>query len=169
MISCPLASPCRITQRFGERPDVYGQFGLKGHEGIDLAGPVPGQLVSIYAPYDGVIYEVGDQGKKGYGKFIRLRTFPSKNGQKRELVFGHLSVIGVKLGDEVRFGDSIGIMGSTGFATAPHLHFGLRRIDAAGKVIDYGNGFTGYVDFLDYLIPYVPDWKTRKPPLISLP
>lgn len=167
MIPCPLASPCAITQKFGLNPKVYKRFGLKGHNGVDFAAATPGQLVPVYSPYDAYVYEVGDEGEDGYGKFIRLRTYPTNNGQCRELIFGHLSVIGVKLNQEVHLGDNIGIMGNTGFSTAPHLHLGLRRIDSSGLVIDYGNGFKGYVDFLPHLVPFVPTWKTHYSRLIS--
>jgi murein DD-endopeptidase MepM/ murein hydrolase activator NlpD len=150
MLPCPLQGPVRLTQHFGQHPEIYKQFGLKGHNGIDLTGPKAGALVPVHAPYDAEVYEVGDQGKKGYGKFIRLRTAANKKGVRREIVLAHLSLVSVKPGQEVSLGDAIGIMGNTGFSTGPHVHLGLRRV-ADGKIIDYNNGYMGYVDFEKYL------------------
>ena len=152
MILCPLQNPCRVTQRFGQRPDVYKQFGLKGHNGVDFAGQHPGELVPVYSPYDAVVHEVGDQGTKGYGRFVRLRTAPNAAGYRRELVLGHLSSIVVNAKQEISLGDSIGIMGNTGFSSGPHLHLGLRRIAPNGSVVDENNGFSGYIDFLPWLL-----------------
>lgn len=159
MILSPVQSPCRITQRFGERPEVYAQFGLKGHNGIDFTGPQKGVLVPVFSPFDATVYEVGDQGVKGYGKHVRLRTAPNSKGIRREIIFGHLSVVSVELNQEVAIGDSLGIMGNTGFSSGPHLHLGLRRIAPDGTVIDAGNGFAGYVDFEKYLLFWSTDPK----------
>lgn len=165
MIPAPVESFCRITQRFGLHPEIYIRFGLKGHNGIDFTGPRAGILVPIFSPYDGEVWEVGDEGDDGYGRFVRVRTAPDASGVRRELVFGHLSEIAVKKGNWVNLGDRIGTMGNTGFSSAPHLHLGLRKIDANASVMNYNNGFKGYIDFLPFLL----FWRRQGPDMVSFP
>lgn len=162
MILSPIAGINRITQKFGLRPEVYAQFGLKGHNGIDFTGRFKKQMATIYAPIEGVVTVVQDDGKAGYGKHIKIRTVaPDAKGRIKEVVLAHLSEFTVKKGQFVYQLDPIGVQGNTGFSTAPHLHFGLRFIDAkTNAVLDYGNGFKGYVDFLPHLRFWaLPDGK----------
>lgn len=155
MILCPIKGNARITQHYGDRPEVYSQFGMKAHGAIDLTGAVRGELVDIHSPYDALVWEVGDQGNGGYGKFVRLLTDKDGKGQLREVVLAHLSEVNVKQGERVYLGDKIGVMGNTGFSSAPHLHLGLRRRDAKTyAILNYNNGYKGYIDFEDYLLPW---------------
>lgn len=127
----------KITQFFGERPDVYKP--LKGHMGIDFRtiyddskdGKRP-----VYAAANGVIVECGDQGDKGYGKFVRLR-----HNDGSESIYGHLSDHSVQKNQSVFVGKQIGVSGNTGFSSAPHLHFGYRL-----ENFDPNNGYAGYID-----------------------
>lgn len=82
------------------------------------------------------VKEIGDQGKKGYGKFVRL----IRPGGA-ESVYGHLSEILVKQGEEIGAATPLGKSGNTGFSTGPHTHWGYRP---AG--FNANNGFAGYVD-----------------------
>lgn len=164
MLHCPVKSPCRITQVFGENPKIYSQFGLKGHNGIDFTGPEKGVPVAIYSAIEGYVYEIGNQGKAGYGKYVRVRSHsPDDRGRLKETIYAHLSDITVKQGQFMPMGDKVGIMGNTGFSTALHLHFGLRFLNTIGKVLDAGNGYSGYIDCL----PYIRFW-VDKPELSSL-
>lgn len=140
----PIA-PVQITQNFGERPEVYGQFGLKGHNGIDYHTKFPDTpdgKRNVLAPYWGIVKEAGNDGAKvGYGKFLRI-DLPDG----AQIVLGHLSAFKVKAGDAVEPGQIIAIADNTGFSTAAHLHFGYRP---PKWVID--NGFKGYVDQSKFL------------------
>lgn len=139
-------SPATITQKFGENPQIYKQFGLAGHNGIDFRTKFIDSLTGkrpATAAMDGKVIEVGDEGKGGYGRFVRLR-----HGGSSQTVYGHLDVALVKVGDLVHAGDRIGITDNTGFSTGSHLHFGFRP-DEWEKNIN--NGFKGYVDPLPYL------------------
>jgi|TARA_Y100000296_G_C5069470_1_gene204116 murein DD-endopeptidase MepM/ murein hydrolase activator NlpD len=138
----------RITQRFGLNPDIYDQFGLDGHNGIDY-GVSTG--TPIFAAHDGVVTKVKFD-KLGYGTHIRLRD-PAFG---RETVYAHLSEVEVEVGDLVGMGDKIALSGNTGFSTGPHLHFGYRRLIPSKKdlsewkVKDYSNGFFGWVDPIEF-------------------
>lgn len=141
-----------ITQKFGENPGVYKQFGMAGHNGIDfrtrfVSNALSGK-VETKAALKGTVLETGDQGTKGYGKFIRLRHEGSS-----QTIYGHLSEIRVHNGEEVEEGQVIGITGWSGFcipanSRGAHLHFGYRP-DNWEKI--YNNGFKGYVDPLPFL------------------
>jgi murein DD-endopeptidase MepM/ murein hydrolase activator NlpD len=101
----------RVTSAFGElRP------GRAPHEGIDI--PMPAGT-AIRAAASGRVILRGLQ--QGYGKYtcIAHRTIST--------CYAHQSRFGTKLGARVRRGEVIGFVGSTGDATAYHLHFEVRR------------------------------------------
>jgi hypothetical protein len=126
----------RISQVFGINPQMYAQFGLSGHNGIDFACPVGTPLV---APESGVV-ESGNDGKGGYGLYIRIFT------PKGEHVLGHLSQIIIGSGNIAK-GQVFGLSGNTGFSTGAHLHWGYReRNGVRGTVLNSGNGYKGYID-----------------------
>lgn len=143
----------RITQTFGKNPQIYSQFGMKGHNGIDYGVPVG---TPIFAPFSGWVKAKNDSG--GYGKHIKIRS----KEKRLECCLGHLIRFNVKNGDYVNMGDVIGLSGNTGFSTGPHLHFGIRTLLYAGDkdvfkwpVDNYNNGYFGYWDQL----PYTITWK----------
>lgn len=139
-----------ITQYFGERPSVYKQFGMAGHNGVDfrtrfLTPPDPTPLGRryIYAALGGEVMQVRNEGNRGYGLFVRLQ-----HGKKAQTIYAHLTRSYVKVGDKVYAGQKIGLSGNSGFSSGPHLHFGYRPEDWEKR---YNNGFKGYVDPLPYL------------------
>lgn len=138
----------KITQNFGERPQYYGQFGLQGHEGLDLI-PTDSQW-DIYAPEDGVIVRDIDDPRYGgaYGNVIVLLN----KQNKRAWWFAHNTENYVKVGQEVKRGDKISKMGATGNVSGAHLHLGLRRADDNGNAINMNNGYQGFINPLPVLL-----------------
>ena len=146
MINCPLQNGEKfllnwiqtrpvITQEFGERPEVYKQFGLNGHNGIDFRAAIGTQL---FAPIEGVA-TIGDEGSGGYGKYIKITK------DNLEVTIGHLSEFQVSNGQQVYLGDKIAKSGNSGFSTGPHVHLTVKfRKD--GKISDKGNGYKGAID-----------------------
>lgn len=134
----------RITQGFGENPAMYDQFGMLGHNGVDYGVPVG---TEVFAPFEGDVYQVGDEKGTGYGRYIKLRK------DNLEFVLGHLSEVHVYTGQKVYMGDVIGKSGNTGYSTGPHLHVGVRYIED-GRVLNYTNGYKGYVDCLPMFITW---------------
>jgi len=124
-----------ITQRFGARPEYYAQYGLAGHEGLDLAAPAGTPVVAAHAG-SAITYH----GSPTYGEYVCV----SATGL--QTLYAHLSRIDVRDGDAVTPGQIIGAVGVTGNSTGPHLHFGVRPIP-----IDFGNGFKGWCDPEPYL------------------
>jgi len=131
-----------ITQKFGENPQIYSQFGLKGHNGVDYRTKFDDSRLGrreLFSIISGTITQVGDQKKRGYGRYIRMRS------NDFEVVYGHLWSAKVKVGDKVSEGQLLGITDNSGFSTGAHLHLGIRRIKN-GKIQDYNNGYLGYID-----------------------
>ncbi len=104
----------RISSGFGMRRHPFLRS-WRAHAGIDYAAPTG---TRVRAAGDGVVEFAGAKG--GYGKAVILRH----RGQYSTL-YGHLSRVapGLRRGARVAQGDIIGQVGSTGWATGPHLHY----------------------------------------------
>jgi hypothetical protein len=147
-----------FTQRFGMNLMDYKQFGMNGHNGIDIAG-IKG--TPIVAPCKLWITYTNDS-DTGYGINVFGETETQKiNGEyyKLEMVFGHFDSIVVKAGKWVNKGELLGYMDSTGYSSGHHLHFGIRPIWSKDgnnwTQMFYNNGYKGYIDpepFLPHII-----------------
>ncbi len=160
MINSPLpgkkGKDWRLTQGFGERPDLYKQFGVKGHDALDFAGPNPGDKVPCFACYDGEITAMG-WSSYGYGNFIKILTDRGGDGNHRELLYAHLDSFApnISIGSRVYLGDQLGIIGTTGNSTGVHLHLAVRKINPLdGAVVNYDNGFKGRFDYEPFLLEW---------------
>lgn len=91
------------------------------HTGVDLTAP---KGTPIYAALDGVVEVVsnGGAGFSGYGKVIVINHFG-----KLWTLYSHQSANLVKVGQHVKQGEKIGLVGRTGRATANHVHFEVRN------------------------------------------
>lgn len=99
------------------RGDVSQGFGENGHTGIDIMADMG---VPIVAAADGVVIAV-DGSDIGYGNRIEI-----DHGGGISSLYAHLSVMSVAMGQRVAQGQLIGLVGETGWATGPHLHFEVR-------------------------------------------
>lgn len=125
IFSWPVPGLHTITSMYGERIDpISGERSF--HSGVDISGPnALGQTVVAIA--DGVVYTIRND-ENGCGKWINIRHddgFMSR--------YCHLSSIDVEEGMEVKRGDPIGKVGSTGRSTGPHLHLELKK---DGNLVD---------------------------------
>lgn len=108
----PVAHPnLRVSSRFGDAR------GGRRHKGIDLECPA-GTPVHATAP--GIVTFSGTQG--AYGDIVVI-----DHGGGYSTAYAHLSRRALRAGDPVRRGDIVGAVGRTGNATAPHLHYEVRR------------------------------------------
>lgn len=115
----PFANPApgqAITSRFGNRPDPFFG-GLAMHAGLDFRAPTGTPIRSTGA---GTVVTSGYSG--GYGILVEV-----DHGYGLSTRYGHLSKAKVKKGDVIRAGDLVGLSGSTGRSTGPHLHYEVRR------------------------------------------
>ncbi|MFO7659347.1 MAG: M23 family metallopeptidase [Candidatus Cloacimonadaceae bacterium] len=102
----------RISDGWGVRMHpIYRR--LYFHRGIDIANKIG---TPIYAAAEGEIVLTGYD--KEYGKIIKI-----KHDDMFETRYGHLHTFKVAIGDKVRKGQIIALMGSTGMSTGPHLHY----------------------------------------------
>jgi len=87
------------------------------HRAIDIAGP---KGTPIKAADSGYVAVVG-RSDKGYGRYVLI-----DHGNGFQTLYAHFSVIYVKVGQSVAKGQTIGLCGSTGKSTGPHVHFEIR-------------------------------------------
>ncbi|MBR1784401.1 MAG: RNA polymerase factor sigma-54 [Bacteroidales bacterium] len=100
----------------GIKSSPYGWRWQRGHHGVDIALRTGDE---VHAAFAGTVRVASRMG--GYGNCIVVRH---ANGL--ETLYGHLSKINVKTGQPVAAGEVIGLGGSTGNSTGPHLHFECR-------------------------------------------
>lgn len=109
----------RITSRYGYRKDPATGV-KKHHNGVDIGAVRPGVWGDpIYAAASGTVTNTTPDSVGGNWIWIY-------HGNGMYTVYMHCSKQLVKVGDKVNRGDTIGLMGSTGYSTAAHLHFAVR-------------------------------------------
>lgn len=121
----PLSIPSPITSLFGWRlHPISGD--QRFHTGTDIGAP---KGTPVLAGRTGRVAVADTMG--GYGLTVVLR-----HGEKEDLesLYSHLSQLLVEPGEQVEQGDVIGLVGSTGNSTGPHLHFEMRQLTADGWV-----------------------------------
>ncbi|MCR5506554.1 MAG: M23 family metallopeptidase [bacterium] len=115
----PLGAPVkkvRITSPFGIRPDPFFKTPAM-HTGIDFGGK---EGTPLYVTAAGKVIQAGPRGD--YGLAVEV-----DHGLGFTTLYGHLSKITVQKGDIVEEGTKVGLAGSTGRSTGPHLHYELRH------------------------------------------
>ncbi|HEY9641594.1 MAG TPA: peptidoglycan DD-metalloendopeptidase family protein [Coleofasciculaceae cyanobacterium] len=109
----PLPIPVPLTSGFGWRiHPITGD--RRFHSGIDLGAPFGTPVLSALA---GRVVSATEMG--GYGLAVVVQA----SGIQQQNLYAHLSAIAVKPGDWVEQGSVLGLVGSTGSSTGPHLHF----------------------------------------------
>ncbi len=107
----------RVASGFGYRIDPIYRT-RKMHKGIDFSAP---KGTEVYATGDGVVKLVKRM-RWGYGTHIEI-----DHGYGYTTLYGHLSATKVRPGEKVKRGQLIGLVGSTGKSTAPHLHYEVAK------------------------------------------
>lgn len=140
VVRTPLEKPVVIESSFGLR--LHPVFlELKLHTGVDFDGTT-GQLVRSAA--DGVVVFADVQ--DGYGNVVVV-----DHGDQIATVYAHMSRYSVKVGTTLKKGDVLGLVGSTGYSTGPHLHFEYRVSGAPVDPvphIDFGEPLPGSCEAL---------------------
>ena len=114
----------RLSGTFGKKR-FFNKQPRRPHSGMDIAAPTG---TPILAPAAGTIIETGDYFFNGNTVFI-------DHGEGLITMFCHMDSIGVKVGQQVARGESVGTVGMTGRVTGPHLHWTIslnnNRVDPA--------------------------------------
>jgi murein DD-endopeptidase MepM/ murein hydrolase activator NlpD len=116
-----------LTSFFGYRSDPFNSANAEFHPGIDFKGN-RGDEAKCTA--NGKVVFAGWYG--GYGNCVRIA-----HANNFETLYGHLSRITVKVGQEVTVGQKVGEVGSTGHSTGNHLHYEIRKNGKAVNPIKF--------------------------------
>ncbi len=127
----PAVTPVRglLTSGFGYRSDPFtGRRAF--HRGVDIVAPAGKE---VYATGDGIVTRAGRAQGLGNAVFI-------SHGFGFSTRYGHMSRIHAKVGEKVRRGDVIGLVGSSGRATGTHVHYEVhvdgRAANPLGFILD---------------------------------
>ena len=142
----------RITQQFGNTTfAAAGAYNGKGHNGIDLAAPIG---TPLRAALTGRVLGTGNtdsvRGCYSFGKWVMIQH---NNGLNT--MYSHLSQINVSTGQSVGTGEIIGYSGETGYATGPHLHFGV-YVSSATQIVKLGSATNSTTPCAQAVMPVAP-------------
>lgn len=117
--------PLRITSPYGRRNVSHIKGATSWHDGVDIGrdkNKYPsgvGASGNVYSVANGTVINVGEN--KDRGKYVIIQ-----HNAEIQTLYQHLNSISVKVGQNVKSGDTIGQMGCTGVGNATHLHFEIR-------------------------------------------
>ncbi len=141
-----MASAQQVTSTFGTRSDPF--HGKKRmHAGVDMGAKTG---TPVYATGDGIIRRSRVAG--GYGNLVEI-----DHGFGYQTRYGHLSRLLVAEGSFVRRGQMVGLVGSTGRSTGPHLHYEVR---IGGKPVDP-------TKYMQIVFTRQPDWNAIRYAILS--
>jgi murein DD-endopeptidase MepM/ murein hydrolase activator NlpD len=112
-----------MSSRFGRRTDPFNASTISFHSGVDFAGKLGSAIISVAA---GVVVESGE--RSGYGGIVEIN-----HGGGFKTRYAHNKQNLVKVGDVVKKGQIIALMGSSGRSTGPHVHFEVYKY---GRAVD---------------------------------
>lgn len=130
-----------INQYFGANPQNYAQFGLPGHEGIDVMAPSGSRIFAV-APGTVSMVRTDPQGHN-YGIHVRIEHIDGW-----QTIYAHLQQALVSQGQQVKAGDTLGLADNTGNSFGSHLHLTLKR-----KNQSFQNWPYNIFDPTPYLLP----------------
>ncbi|MFN2223181.1 MAG: peptidoglycan DD-metalloendopeptidase family protein, partial [Candidatus Promineifilaceae bacterium] len=143
-----------ITQHFAANPRNYAQFGLPGHDGVDIRAP-SGSKVFAVAP--GEVFRVHDQPTgHNYGIHVRIMH---QDGYKT--IYGHLQKAFVRTGQIVEAGAILGLADNTGNSYGSHLHLTLKKVGAKVNNWPYN-----IIDPTPFLLPLL-GWQEPAGPFLE--
>lgn len=127
--------PDTITSHFGIRNDPFNA-NTSMHTGTDFGAPTG---TNVYAGAEGKVIKAESYG--GYGNAVIIQ-----HSEVYQTLYAHLSELKVTSGDIVKKGQLVGLIGSTGRSTGPHLHYEIIKNDVPINPEEYLNNFSNYND-----------------------
>ena len=164
MMKVPINSEnIKITSRYGNRKYYYqGKLIKDFHNGIDLV-PSPCNNNEILAFADGVVTSMQKTGRQyGTGCYVRI-----KHSNGLYTLYYHLKsgTICVNVGDKVKKGQKLGIIGTTGKSTGTHLHFQIDKGSSKTSINPYDYLFNDKI-FIEEKAQELP--KVNKPNILLM-
>lgn len=167
----PFEGTFQVTYPYGIKDNAY----LSGvHQGIDMGNPSNSNVYSINT---GVVTYAGweniENKKQGFGLYVTVKFDVTDSGYKK-VFYAHLSKVNVVVNQKVSNSTILGVMGSTGFSTGPHLHVEIREYSSNGtllKIINPANYMgiqnkIGKYDSVNYRI-YLDDTGNTKSEIVG--
>lgn len=130
-----------INQYFGANPQNYAQFGLPGHEGLDIMAPTGSRIFAVAPGRVSKVLTVA--ANHPYGNHVYV-----EHQDGYTTIYAHLESISVSVGQDVSAGAEVGRADNTGNSFGSHLHLTLRK--AGAKV---GNWPSGIIDPTPFILP----------------
>jgi len=127
-------APAPVSSTFCVWPSsvrIITQYFTWYHNGVDIATPIGTAMPPLYACTSGVVTRSG-WNPWGLGLHVSI-----DHGNGYETVYGHMSRIDVGYGERVSRGQVIGLMGTTGRSTGPHVHFMVKYNGVAQNPLNY--------------------------------
>lgn len=122
LFKCPITAKWRLSSPYGNRADPFTGV-KKFHTGMDMAAPTG---TPVKATLDGKVVAVSYN--QVYGNYVIISHI---NGYQS--LYAHLHTATVKAGQYLQQGQKLGLVGSTGYSTGPHLHFTVYK---NGKLVN---------------------------------
>ena len=122
LFKCPITAKWRLSSAYGNRADPFTGV-KKFHTGMDMAAPTG---TPVKATLDGKVVAVSFN--QVYGNYVIISHI---NGYQS--LYAHLHTATVKVGQRINQGEKLGLVGSTGYSTGPHLHFTVYK---NGKLVN---------------------------------
>lgn len=122
LFKCPITAKWRLSSPYGNRADPFTGV-KKFHTGMDMAAPTG---TPVKATLDGKVVAVSFN--QVYGNYVIVSHI---NGYQS--LYAHLHAATVKVGQRINQGEKLGLVGSTGYSTGPHLHFTVYK---NGKLVN---------------------------------
>lgn len=135
-----------INQYFGANPQNYSQFGLPGHEGVDIMAPTGSRIFAV-AP-GRVSFIFGQGTGHNYGIHVRI-----DHRDDYQTIYAHLQEARVRVGDEVQAGTLLGLADNTGNSFGSHLHLTLKH-----RATTFQNYPGNIIDPTPFLLPLL-GWR----------
>jgi len=121
----------RITSKYGGREHPIFE-GIRKHDGLDISAQ---QGMPIVAAADGTVKFA--RWKLAYGQAVEI-----DHGYDTRTFYAHLSKLKVKKGQTVKRGEIVGLVGSTGVSTGPHLHYEVKVNGKSKNPLNYILGYS---------------------------
>ena len=122
LFKCPITAKWRLSSAYGNRADPFTGV-KKFHTGMDMAAPTG---TPVKATLDGKVVAVSFN--QVFGNYVIINHI---NGYQS--LYAHLHTATVKVGQRINQGEKLGLVGSTGYSTGPHLHFTVYK---NGKLVN---------------------------------